>query len=63
MECLRHSAEFNKENKNTTGVKTTYSVVFVPVHLVVKGEEVKVPPAAVKGVKGGNVLPYLPFSK
>lgn len=27
-------------------VKAAYTVVFVPVHLVVKVEEVKVPPAA-----------------
>lgn len=50
--------------------ETTYAVVFVPVHLVVKGEEVKVPPAAGRRddstgtVGGGNVrLPVLDISK
>lgn len=42
-------------------MEATYTVVFLPVHLVVKGEEVKVPPAAGRRddstgtVGGGNV--------
>lgn len=60
MGCLRHKAGSPKHE--LLEAEATYAVVFVPVHLAVKGEEVKVPPAAGRRddstgtVGGGNVL-------
>lgn len=68
MDCWRHKAGFQKQE--LVEAEATYAVVFVPVHLAVKGEEVKVPPAAgrrddsVGTVGGGNIrLPVLDIFK